>query len=235
MATRETGETRKKQIIYSSLKIISEKGLESLTIAEIAKDIGIAEGTIFRHFSSKKEIMEEAMKFVEFMMDQETAKKYIDEQKAFSAVEGVYQENPVFEGIKGNFETGAITSFPDHYYPAGMGAENLVQEFLIKPYTVEELEEAIKRVCTRLTEERRKLAQTQEQQEKQEQHLKQLAREYAKARRADDKAIEVFEQLANNPQCEILWLKTLAMMYVIRQEWGKLKTLATRLENTPPR
>ncbi|MBT2661652.1 extracellular solute-binding protein [Bacillus sp. ISL-45] len=75
---------------------------------------------------------EEAMKFVEFMMDQETAKKYIDEQKAFSAVEGVYQENPVFEGIKGNFETGAITSFPDHYYPAGMGAENLVQEFLIK-------------------------------------------------------------------------------------------------------
>jgi len=105
-----------------------------------------------------------------------------------------------------------------------------VKEFLIKPYTVEELEEAIKRVCARLTEERQKLAQTKELQEKQEQHLKQLAREYAKTRRTDDKAIEVLEQLANNPHCELLWLKTLAMMYVIRQEWGKLKTLAKRLE-----
>jgi len=74
---------------------------------------------------------EEAMKFIEFMMANENATTYINEQKAFSAIEGVFQEDPVFEGIKTNFETGAITSFPDHYYPAGMGAENLVQEFLI--------------------------------------------------------------------------------------------------------
>ncbi|MFC0272188.1 ABC transporter substrate-binding protein [Metabacillus herbersteinensis] len=75
---------------------------------------------------------EEAIKFIEFMMNEETAKRYIDEQKAFSAIEGVFQEDPVFEGIKENFETGTITSFPDHYYPAGMGAENIVQEFLNK-------------------------------------------------------------------------------------------------------
>ncbi|WP_421383608.1 ABC transporter substrate-binding protein [Bacillus salacetis] len=78
---------------------------------------------------------EEAQKFIEFMLQEENAKTYIDEQAAFSAVEGVYQEDPVMEGIKTNFETGAITSFPDHYYPAGMGAENLIQEFLIKKDT----------------------------------------------------------------------------------------------------
>ncbi|URT72823.1 ABC transporter substrate-binding protein [Cytobacillus firmus] len=82
--------------------------------------------------SKDTEHKEEAMKFAEFMMNNDTAQKYIDEQKAFSAIEGVYQEDPVFEGIKANFENGTITSFPDHYYPAGMGAENLVQEFLIK-------------------------------------------------------------------------------------------------------
>jgi raffinose/stachyose/melibiose transport system substrate-binding protein len=82
--------------------------------------------------SEDSEHKEEAMKFIEFMMSKETSKRYIDEQKAFSAVEGVFQEDPVFEGIKENFESGAITSFPDHYYPAGMGADNLVQEFLIK-------------------------------------------------------------------------------------------------------
>ncbi|SET17678.1 carbohydrate ABC transporter substrate-binding protein, CUT1 family [Oceanobacillus limi] len=75
---------------------------------------------------------EEAMKFIEFMISQETAQTYIEEQKAFSGVEGVFQEDPVFEGIRVNFEEGRLTSFPDHYYPAGMGTENLVQDFLIE-------------------------------------------------------------------------------------------------------
>lgn len=74
----------------------------------------------------------EAMKFIEFMMDENNAKTYITEQSAFSALQGVYQEDPVMEGIKENFQKGTITSFPDHYYPAGMQAANLVQEFLLK-------------------------------------------------------------------------------------------------------
>ncbi|QGH36740.1 extracellular solute-binding protein [Gracilibacillus salitolerans] len=74
---------------------------------------------------------EEALKFIEFMASQETAQQYIEEQKAFSAIQEVFQEDPVFDGIKVNFEEDRLTSFPDHYYPAGMGAENLVQDFLI--------------------------------------------------------------------------------------------------------
>ena len=60
--------------------------------------------------------------------------------------------------------------------------------------------------------------------------LKQLAKEYAKNRRTDDQAVEVFEHLASNPTCELRWLRTLAMIYVIRQDWGKLKNLAIKLE-----
>jgi raffinose/stachyose/melibiose transport system substrate-binding protein len=82
--------------------------------------------------SEDTEHKEEAMKFIQFMMDKENSSRYIEEQKAFSAVEGVFQEDPVFEGIKTNFEKGTITSFPDHYYPAGMGADNILQEFLIE-------------------------------------------------------------------------------------------------------
>jgi raffinose/stachyose/melibiose transport system substrate-binding protein len=74
----------------------------------------------------------EATKFLEFMMNKDNAKKYIDEQKAFSAIQDVYQEDAVFEGIKANFETGALTSFPDHYYPAGLGADGMLQEFVAK-------------------------------------------------------------------------------------------------------
>ncbi|RKQ32514.1 ABC transporter substrate-binding protein [Oceanobacillus halophilus] len=82
--------------------------------------------------SETTEHKEEALKFIEFMLSEETAQTYIDEQKAFSAVENVFQEDPVFEGIREHFEEGTLTSFVDHYYPAGMGTENLVQDFLIK-------------------------------------------------------------------------------------------------------
>jgi hypothetical protein len=60
--------------------------------------------------------------------------------------------------------------------------------------------------------------------------LIELATTYRKTRRTDDKAIAVYEELANDPDCDKRWLTTLAMIYVIRQMWGKLKVLAERLE-----
>lgn len=105
-----------------------------------------------------------------------------------------------------------------------------VQEYLIKPFTVEELEAAVSRVSGLVEQSRLKLAQVNDLKRRKEEYLKQLANEYSKARRTDEKAMEVFEQLADYPNCEPRWLQTLAMIYVVRQEWGRLKILSTRLE-----
>lgn len=105
-----------------------------------------------------------------------------------------------------------------------------VQEYLIKPFTVEELETAIARVQARVLQARQKLAQAELLKRRNVAYLTQLAGEYAKTRRTDDKAVEVFEQLAENPQCEPRWLQNLAMIYVVRQDWGKLKILAAKVE-----
>ena len=105
-----------------------------------------------------------------------------------------------------------------------------VQEYLIKPFTIDELEVAIARVNDKVEETRKKLAQVSDLKKKKEDYLKQLATEYSKARRTDEKAMEVFEQLADYPNCEARWLQTLAMIYVVRQEWGRLRILSTRLE-----
>ena len=105
-----------------------------------------------------------------------------------------------------------------------------VQEYLIKPFTVEELEISVARVHERVLKTRIKLAQETQLQKKQEAYLTQLATEYAKSRRTDDKAIEVFEQLAENPKCEMRWINNLAMIYIVRQKWGKLKVLAEKVE-----
>jgi YesN/AraC family two-component response regulator len=105
-----------------------------------------------------------------------------------------------------------------------------VQEYLIKPFTVEELETAVARVKERIGQTRIKLAQTAQLQKQREAYLVQLAVEYARSRRTDDKAIEVFEQLAENPKCEMRWLQNLAMIYIVRQRWDKLKALAEKVE-----
>jgi YesN/AraC family two-component response regulator len=105
-----------------------------------------------------------------------------------------------------------------------------VHEYLIKPFIIEELESALERVNVRLKETRENLKHSDQFQKKTEVYLEQLADEYTKARRTDDQATQLFEQLAENPQCKIQWLKTLALIYAIRQEWGKLKDLSARLE-----
>lgn len=104
------------------------------------------------------------------------------------------------------------------------------QEYLVKPFTVDEMNSAIDRVAKQVEAGRQRLREAGRLHEKSEAYLKQLAEEYSHSRRTDDQALDVFEQLASNAQCELRWLRTLAMLYIIRQEWNKLKMLATRLE-----
>jgi YesN/AraC family two-component response regulator len=103
------------------------------------------------------------------------------------------------------------------------------REYLVKPFTVYQLNNAIKRVGDIVKAERDKAEVADRLRQQRASYLLQLAQEYSKSRRTDDEAVEVFEQLAANPKCELRWLRTLAMLYIIRQEWKKLQVLAGRL------
>lgn len=74
---------------------------------------------------------EEAMKFVEFLLKEENVKQYIDEQNAFSAVNGITQDDPTVDDLKESFEKGALTDFPDHYIPTGVMPEKTLQTLVI--------------------------------------------------------------------------------------------------------
>jgi YesN/AraC family two-component response regulator len=105
-----------------------------------------------------------------------------------------------------------------------------VQEYLVKPFTVDELENAVFRMRERVEQHRAKVLQDVQIRKQREAYLQQLATEYSKTRRTDEQALQVFEQLALNPRCEMRWLQNLAMIYVVRQQWGKLKLLAENIE-----
>ncbi|MED1791827.1 TetR/AcrR family transcriptional regulator [Brevibacillus nitrificans] len=48
---------KQRSILRASIKLFAEKGFHASSTAEIAKEAGVAEGTIFRHYKSKKDIL----------------------------------------------------------------------------------------------------------------------------------------------------------------------------------
>jgi YesN/AraC family two-component response regulator len=107
------------------------------------------------------------------------------------------------------------------------------QGYLIKPVTAEQLLSVMERAdkAARAVRVQARPA-AQKAPAPPSPNLEALAAQYAKARRTDDQAIRVFETLAQQPDCKLHWLMTLAMLYVVRKQWSKLKALAARLERT---
>ncbi len=48
---------RQQQIVEESIRLIAEKGIQNLTIRNIAEAIGVSEPAVYRHFRSKSEIV----------------------------------------------------------------------------------------------------------------------------------------------------------------------------------
>ncbi|NGQ95173.1 TetR/AcrR family transcriptional regulator [Brevibacillus sp. SYP-B805] len=48
---------KQRQILRASVKLFAEKGFHASSTADIAKEAGVAEGTIFRHYKSKKDLL----------------------------------------------------------------------------------------------------------------------------------------------------------------------------------
>ena len=110
-----------------------EIGVFTLPVRDKYEDNRLVSGvdTVLAISNSTK-YPEAAKEFVQFLIKEENIQYYINQERLYSCVKGVYQEDPDLVGIKEYFETGRITSFPDHYYPPGMGVANLAQEFLLK-------------------------------------------------------------------------------------------------------
>lgn len=59
-ATRQPRSKRREEIALTALRIIGEQGIAALSTAALAAEVGVTTGALFRHFSSKDEILAEA-------------------------------------------------------------------------------------------------------------------------------------------------------------------------------
>lgn len=68
MTTRHPTEERRQQIADAALKVIAERGLGRFTTQAIAAEVGITDGSLFRHFANKEEIVLAALDRVEELL-----------------------------------------------------------------------------------------------------------------------------------------------------------------------
>ena len=57
MQKRKTTEIRQKEIVSAARKLIVKYGSEHVTVKRIAQEIGVTEAAIYRHFKSKRDIL----------------------------------------------------------------------------------------------------------------------------------------------------------------------------------
>lgn len=87
---------------------------------------------------------EAAKEFVSFMMENENAQQYIDEQFAFSAIDGVEQTNETVASAQAAIAEGKVSNFPDHYYPSGFDLASILSEFALNESKGMDLKENMK-------------------------------------------------------------------------------------------
>ncbi len=61
----EDTETRRRQVAEAALRTLAEDGVAGFTTRAVASRVGISDGTLFRHFGNKEEIVLEAMALLE--------------------------------------------------------------------------------------------------------------------------------------------------------------------------
>lgn len=67
---REPTENRQRQIADAALRLVAAHGLARLTTSAIAREVGLTEGAIFRHFASKEGIVLAAIDRIEELFDE---------------------------------------------------------------------------------------------------------------------------------------------------------------------
>lgn len=69
--TRKRGHVRRREIADAALKVIAEQGLGRFTSLAIAREVGLTDGALFRHFATKQDIVVAAIDRVEEILFQE--------------------------------------------------------------------------------------------------------------------------------------------------------------------
>lgn len=90
----EDGDTRRRQVVEATLQTLAEAGVTGFTTRAVADRVGISEGSLFRHFESKREIVLAAMDALE----EGIREGLVSTGDPWSDLEGFFRQRAAFVG-----------------------------------------------------------------------------------------------------------------------------------------
>lgn len=74
---------------------------------------------------------EACYRVLEFFQRDENIQKYVDNQIAIPCQNGDFELNEALDGMKYYIDSGLLMDYPDHRYPSELGADALIQTYLL--------------------------------------------------------------------------------------------------------
>lgn len=97
---------RQKEIMQAAMDIAGKEGMKALTISNIARRISVTDGAIYRHFSSKDEIIRSILNNIFLTMTQHVGEIITQDDTASSKLKNImefvlrdFKENPAHESL----------------------------------------------------------------------------------------------------------------------------------------
>ena len=86
-------EVRRHQIVQTTRRIVATEGMASLTMQELAKEVGVSEGAIYRHFRSKDEILVVLIQEIEHSLLDAIADSAVPHERALDQLKHLLQRH----------------------------------------------------------------------------------------------------------------------------------------------
>ncbi|MCF2490339.1 TetR/AcrR family transcriptional regulator [Dyadobacter sp. CY347] len=119
----------KERIIKSALNLFWRYGIKSVTMDDIAKDLGISKRTIYQHYSDKEAIL--ALVIQKEIMDQKCEMEKLEE-KATNPIEQMMYSSTQMQNTLSEMNPALLYDLKKYYPTAWEQFETYKHEFLLK-------------------------------------------------------------------------------------------------------
>ena len=124
---RQTTIVRKQQVIEAARRLITDKGMDAVTIDAIAEIVGFSEAAIYRHFSSKQQILLQLIDDLEHDLLAGVAYAQTTEPNALRILECILETH--LTGVEGSRGVSFIVLAGAMSFE-GIGLSNRIREML---------------------------------------------------------------------------------------------------------
>jgi AcrR family transcriptional regulator len=121
---------KREQVILKAMELFVKQGFENTPTSQISKEAGVATGTLFHHFKSKEDLVNEVYLYIKKKLIKETIEKVDSEDSVKASLEKLWTES-INWAMRENIEYDYAMKYNSSIYVTDEVTEIVAQEFAV--------------------------------------------------------------------------------------------------------